>query len=94
MTLLIGRYRNAVTVTNALLHLALFDTLFSPRNNAYHLFPDDYVEPEMSTSSIVFRKLATLLSLPVSYAMVATPADTGSAVFLRSGHAIGWSPVT
>jgi hypothetical protein len=26
--------------------------------------------------------------------MVATPADTGSAVFLRSGHAIGWSPVT
>lgn len=81
-------------MTNVLLHLALFDTLFSPRHNAYHLFPDDYVEPEMSTSSIVFRKLATLLSLPVSNAMVATPADTGSAVFLRSGHAIGWSPVT
>lgn len=72
----------------------LFDTLFPPRNNAYHLFPDDCVEPEMSTSPIVFRKLATLLSLPIFYAMVATPADTDSAVILRSGHAIGWSPVT
>lgn len=50
--------------------------------------------PEMNTSPVVFRKLATLLSLPGFYAMVATPADTDSTVILRSGHAIGWSPVT
>jgi hypothetical protein len=72
----------------------LFVTLFLPRNNACHLFPDDYVEPEMNTSPIVFRKLATWLSLPITYAMVATPADTDSTVILRSGHAIGRSPVT
>jgi hypothetical protein len=72
----------------------LFNTLPLPRKTAYHLFPDDCVEPEMNTLTIVFLKLATLPSLPNSYAMVATPADTDSTVIFRSGHAIGWSSVT
>jgi hypothetical protein len=72
----------------------LFDILFSSRNNASNLFPEDRLEPEMNTSVIVFRKLATSLSLPISGAMVATPADRDSNVIFRSGHAIGWSFVT
>lgn len=72
----------------------LFDILFSSRNNASNLFPEDRLEPEMNTSVIVFRKLATSLSLPISGAMVATPADRDSNVIFRSGHAIGWSIVT
>jgi hypothetical protein len=85
---------NAVTLTKVLAHLMLFDTMFLPCNNACRLLPDNYVEPEMNTSPIVFRKLATLLSLPITSAVVATPADTDSTVIFRSGHAIGWSSVT
>lgn len=83
-----------VTLTKELEHLMLLDTLPLPSNSAYHLFPDDRVEPEMNTLPIVFRKLATLPSLPNSYAMVATPADTDGTVIFRFGHAIGWSSVT